>query len=308
MALPNMRGGAAKPLIPFIAAVAAIGLGAFVWSQIQQVKQLEQRLQQAQQQIGQLESLNQELSQKLTALEGQRQALDERVAELRRQLNTTSESLEHARDNLDELQSRYEQLSEARNRLEAQLASVTGERDEGRRQEARLKEENAELERAAIHLRERLALLERDYRQAADQVAALQAAPHRGVSLISPAPAANVVGPTSTQERTNPSVSQGTVELPPIVVRKDQAGMSLPVRGRVVEVNAPHHFIVVDKGTLDGVHVGMAFDIVRGLATVGRAAVVRVRPKLAACDIVRAKSPGPIQVGDEVVQLSSGTR
>jgi len=94
------------------------------------------------------------------------------------------------------------------------------------------------------------------------------------------------------------------VELPPIVVRKDQAGMSMPVRGRIVELNEPHQFIVVDKGSMDGVHVGMVLDIVRGATTIGQATVVRVRPKLSACDIVRTKTPGPLQIGDAAVQRS----
>lgn len=85
-------------------------------------------------------------------------------------------------------------------------------------------------------------------------------------------------------------------------MRKDQAAIATAVRGRLVEVNDPHNFVVVDQGSQDGVRVGMAFDIVRGTNTVGRATVVRVRPHLSACDIVRAKTPGPLQSGDLAVQ------
>lgn len=96
------------------------------------------------------------------------------------------------------------------------------------------------------------------------------------------------------------------MELPPIIVRKGQAGMSSAVRGRLVEVNEPHQFIVVDKGSADGVQMGMMFDIVRGAGTViGRAAVVRVRPQLSACDIVRKQTTEPLQVGDVAVQSAS---
>lgn len=78
--------------------------------------------------------------------------------------------------------------------------------------------------------------------------------------------------------------------------------MSMPVRGRLVEVNEPHRFVVVDKGSMDGVRLGMTLDILRGGSTVGRATVVRVRPQLSACDVVRARTPGPLQVGDVAVQ------
>ena len=94
----------------------------------------------------------------------------------------------------------------------------------------------------------------------------------------------------------------GTVELPPIIVRKGQAGVSPPVQGQVVEVNESHGFIVVDKGSLDGVRIGMIFTILRGGTVVGRASVVRVRPQLCASDIVRAGTPGSLEVGDVAIQ------
>ena len=78
--------------------------------------------------------------------------------------------------------------------------------------------------------------------------------------------------------------------------------MSMVVRGRLMEVNETHNFVIVDKGSDDGVRIGMAFDILRGTASVGRATVVRIRPHLSACDILRAKTPGPLQIGDLAVQ------
>jgi len=164
----------------------------------------------------------------------------------------------------------------------------------------------AELEQSAARLRERLALLDRDYRKVAEQLAGLQTAPHPGVSVVSSygPSATQPTGSAETNQQGLPSLIAGTVELPPIIVRKDRAGMSIPVRGRLVEVNEPHAFVVLDKGSLDGVHVGMVFDVVRGSSTVGRATVVRVRPQLSACDVLRQHTVGPLQSGDEVVQRS----
>jgi hypothetical protein len=75
-----------------------------------------------------------------------------------------------------------------------------------------------------------------------------------------------------------------------------------PVRGKVLESNDQHHFIVIDQGSMDGVREGMVFDLLRGGAPVGRTMAVRVRPKLAACDIIRANTTGTVQVGDIAVQ------
>jgi len=293
-------------VVPFLAAAVAIGAGALLWSQFQQIRQKEHQLQITQEQNRQLETQSQELTQKLTVTQGQLKSQDDRITALRRELSSASESFEHSRASLDELQKRYEQLNETHTRLETQLASVTGERDEARRRTERLEQEHAELSSSAVHLRERMALLERDYRQAADQLAQLQAMPNRGVTVVTAAGSTTSTASPATSQGPFPSLIPGTVELPPIVVRKDQAGMSLPVRGRVAEINEPHQFIVIDKGSLDGVQLGMVLDIVRGTTTVGRATVVRVRPKLAACDIVRSRSPGPIQVGDQVVQHGMG--
>ena len=303
MPLPSLpSGGPVKLLVPLIAVVVGIGVAALVWSQLQQIKQLEQRLQLGQQQIQQLESQNQGLSRQVSALEGERKIFDERMGALRQELSSATASLDRSRSSLDELQHRYEELNGTRSKLESQLAGVTVERDEARKRTQQLEEEKTDLGRSVTRLRERLALLDRDYRQVAEQLTALQTAPRPGVNVVSATGPENVGSAAVGEKGAAMALSPGVVELPPIVVRKDQAGMSMPVRGRIVELNEPHQFIVVDKGSMDGVHVGMALDIVRGASTVGRATVVRVRPKLSACDIVRAKTSGPLQVGDAAVQ------
>jgi len=94
----------------------------------------------------------------------------------------------------------------------------------------------------------------------------------------------------------------GTVELPPIIVRKNQPPTLELVRGRVLDVNTPHHFIVVDKGSRDGVRAGLVFNVMHGDILVGQATVARVRPQLSACDMVRTNTSAQIRVGDQAVQ------
>ena len=308
MPLPSLpsAGGAPKLLIPLIGAIALIGVGALYMGKAKQVAQLEQAVAQARQQLNELKNQGDALKQKLSAAESNRKSLDEQNASLRKELAAAETERGNFRAELDEWKDRYKTMEQSQVALEAQVTSVTGERDAAKRDAERITNDKAELERATMRLRERLALLDRDYRQLSDQLAKLQAAPVTGVNSVSVVSAAGPVNSSaSSVVPMTGTLSPGTVELPPIIVRKDQAGMSMPVRGRLVEVNDPHQFIVVDKGSQDGVRVGMVFDIVRGSATVGRATVVRVRPQLSACDIFRAKTPGPLQIGDQAVQAGS---
>ncbi|MBI4341356.1 MAG: hypothetical protein HY598_03645 [Candidatus Omnitrophica bacterium] len=292
---------AAVPLAILAAAVIAGG-GWLVATKQRQITQLTAALGQSRQQIQQLEAEREMLAGQLETQRAELQARDERLASLRAQLASASKDLEQSSQVLQELKQRYDTLAKDQEGLQGQLARVTGERDEVRKRAELLEQGKQELERSVGRLRERLALLDRDYRKLSDQLAQLQAAPLPTLTVVGAAGPTISAEPSVTTTDAAPSIVQAVVELPPIVVRKDQAGMAMPVRARVLEVSAPHNFIVVDKGSVDGVRVGMAFDLVRGANTVGRATVVRVRPQLSACDLVRAKTPGPVQAGDLAVQ------
>ena len=279
-------------------------MGALLWQQYQRAGALEQQLTLSRQQVEELKAQNQGLTQQLASLQAERAGLDERVASLRAQLSSATADMERSRVTFGELEQRFASFSEERAKLQGQVVSLTVERDSAQRRVTELDEKKSELGQSVARLRERLALVERDYREVAEKLSSLEVAPHAGVNVLaSIGPSSNGAsagGGTSGQAPAN--LYPGVVELPPIIVRKDQAGMSIPVRGRLVEVNESHDFIVVDKGTMDGVRVGMVFDIVRGASTIGRATVVRVRPQLSACDIVRQQTQGPLQVGDAAMQ------
>lgn len=302
--LPSFEG-ASKLLVPLVAGVLVLGGGGFfIIQQANELQQLRGRLEQNRQQLAQLDAQNQELTGQLDTVQNERKHLEERVASLRLELSRASADLDTSRATFGDLQERYDRAAQERTQLQTQLSNAMGERDEARKRLQRLEEDNTDLQRSAARLRERLTLLDRDYKQLSDKLAILAQQPNASLAVVSS------VGPTATG--TNVSSGQavasaipGTVELPPIIVRKDQAGMTFAVRGRIVEVSEPHNFVVVDKGSTDGVRVGTEFAIVRGANTVGRATVVRVRPQLSACDIVRAKTPGQLHVGDVAVQ--SGT-
>lgn len=296
--------GAAPPLVPLLILliVALVGGGVLFVSQQQQMRRLQAQLHESQQRVATLDAEHQSLTQELDSLQKERKSLEERVSSLRDQLASASAALEHARLGLEEMKTRADLLTEERASLQVHVASVTGERDDARKRAERLEEANAELERSVVRFRERLNLLDRDYRKVSEELGQLRATPLPGVTVVGDTEPMTM-GTRSQGSAALPSpIPQATVELPPIIVRKDQAGMTIPVRGRILEVNEPHNFVVVDKGSMDGVRVGMTFNIIRGAATVGRATVVRVRPQLSACNIVRAQSAGPLQSGDLAVQ------
>ena len=288
-----------------IAVVVAVG-GLGIAQLLGQLQRTKRQLLQSQQDVTRLTNEQEAATQQLGELQSERKKLQERLESLQAQLATVNVDLERSRAALQEQTGRQEQFSRERERLQADVAHLTQERDEAQKNVSRLEDDNTELERGVKRLRARLSLLDRDYKHLADQFAVLEAAPHSGVNVVTS------VGPLTSRSLasvspvtpTNPPpiAIPGTVELPPIIVHKDQAMMATPIRGRLLEVSDEHNFVILDKGSQDGVQVGMTFDIVRGSSSVGRATVVRVRPKLAACDLVRDKSPGPIQPGDLTVQ------
>jgi hypothetical protein len=300
---------APKPLLVAIPVVAGLGVLLFLGLQVQQLKD---RLQQGQQKIEELSVRNQDLTQRLETLQVERKDLDARVTSLGKQLASASSELEQTRTGFQELQSRFERMSEEKSSLQFRVAALMEERTLNQVKLERLEQEKLELERSVIRLRERLTFLDRDYQKIATQLAELERGPTvdpDAVSVFGRDLSAQIVStPTIATAVAAPSqkpTASGTVELPPIIVRKDQAGTTLPVRGQLVEVNEPHRFVVVDKGSTDGVRVGMNFDIIRGAGTViGQATAVRVRPQLAACDVVRSQTSEPLRVGDTVVQRS----
>jgi cell shape-determining protein MreC len=298
-----------------IAAAVAVALGGVAALSALQMTQLKHQLTVRQQKILELGSQNAQLQQQLADIEEERKALDGRLSDLRGQLASTTGELGRLKSSMSELQARYDALESEKVDLEDQVSQLEKERDDVMRQIRRLKTEKTDLEREAGRLRERLTILERDaeerakaMEQSQQQASAQPAA--ASIPRASPAPSGSpavaiyppVAEPARGTAGRSPATQAGskTVELPPIVVRKDRARSDLPVRGRVVELNDTYRFIVVDKGTNDGVRVGMIFNVVRGAGVIGQVVAVRVRPQLAACDLV--SSSGSFQIGDLIVQ------
>jgi septal ring factor EnvC (AmiA/AmiB activator) len=284
-----------------VAVIGALAAGVVVWSGQQRLKEVQAQLTRSQQQVAELESQSRGLNQQLERLLQERKAMDERFESLRKQLTAATGDVEQSRKRLEDLQENYAALTAERAAQQAQVASVTGERDELAQQVRRLQQEKATLQRSVGALRERLTWLDRDSRRLAEKLAQAERQAGGGLPLLEGQGSGEMS--SASFSAVKPSAVAGTVELPPIIVQGGQTGAgALPVRGRVLESNAQHQFIVIDQGSMDGIRVGMVFDLLRGGALVGRATAVRVRPKLTACDLIRASSPSTVQIGDIAVQ------
>ena len=311
-----MRAGGV-PLVRLpVLAIAAAGIGIVVLAVVQQgwrqAGRLRDALTKSEQRVAQLAAENADLTQQLTSLRNERKSLEERLASVRAQLAAVTSAVEEFKD-------RSVRLDGERVRLEAQVSALTGERDAVQQQVKRLEQEKAEAQRSMARARERMALLERDYRKLAGKLEAVE-------TVSTPLFAVGNTGkslPLGSERPTRPPVAAGTwsgapkaetdppaepqahheaVELPPIVIRNNTPRGPMPIRGRIVEVNEPHRFIVIDKGSADGVQAGMVLDILRGAQAVGQANVVRIRPRFAACDVSGPQALGRLQIGDLVVQ------
>ena len=298
-----------RALVLVVAVASILVGGLLLTSQRGRIQRLEGQMRAKQQQLALVEAQAQDLAQQVAGIQTERDALAARLASVQEQVDKATTETQRAQLAVTKAESHAAELEAERSQLQAQLVLVSNERDAAQEEIQRLEQGRKDLAEAIKRLRGRLALITRDYREAQAKLAEVQAV---GTPAPAPSPssipgAISISGPptqpaAAAPQPPLPTSIPGTVELPPIVVRPTQAGITTRLHGRIVDVNDGHQFIVVDQGQDDGVYLGMSFDIVRGTSTVGRATVVRVRPQLAACDIVQDHSPGPILVGDLAVQ------
>jgi cell division protein FtsB len=303
----NLSGGRV-PKSAMVAAAVVCGAGLFLimlGKFRQEVSALRQQLRQRQQQLSELEAENQQLAQQLNSLQTERRTMEERMTSLRSELAAASAELERSRVGVEDLKGRQDRIESERADFERRMSSAAQERDQARQRVEQLEQEREQLGRSATRMREQLTLLDRDYRALMDKLAGTEASPHPGVNVIADIRPGGRIDASAGDEAAGSGIT-GTVELPPIIVQRDEeAGQDVhpvQIRARVRDVNGEHGFVVIDRGGEHGVHLGMVFDIVREGNVVGQAKITRVRPQLAAGDIVRSRTADALRVGDLAVQ------
>ena len=311
---------------------AMLGGGWLFTEQLSHVRDLEQQLGLAHSELTQLHRQNTELLQQLATFQTERTALDERVFSLGVQLSSAATELTRADARLAQAQQLAQRLTEANATLQVQLEATRGERDAVRGHAAQLLEDKRALEQSVTRLRVRVASLERRSHHLAVQVAVAtrtpQPAPVAAAAAVTPAapavaspspsaaePAQTVAASVQANGPSDSTVAQTLVQLPPVVVTThpatpkrsasaNDAAAPKAAEGRLVTVNPLHRFVVIDRGSQNGVQAGMVFDIVQGDGVIGKAMAVRVRPKFSACDLSQETDPRLLHVGDKVLQRS----
>lgn len=111
-----------------------------------------------------------------------------------------------------------------------------------------------------------------------------------------------------------PLQKDGSVELPPIIVRSApnvlpnpvsqtpvlQPPVSLPFTGKIVAVNRDNNFVVVDLGQGSGIKINDSLRVYRNNKEIAVIKVIQVRDSVSACDIVNENIP--TKTGDLVRQ------
>ncbi len=287
-----------KPLLVAIPLLALL-VGGGMWMS-QQMTVLQRRLIGAQRELTLVTGERDQLAAQLEELTQVRRTLEERLTSTRQELtrateewNRTQLALEAAETAATDLEARQATLREELAKWREQAATAEAARDD-------LDQTAARLRRQVTGLTNRLQLAEREVDRLKQQIASEppgHVGPPGGPSLVSvPAP-----GGAGGSGVASPSLIPGTVELPPIVVTSEYATVPQLI-GRVVEINGPHGFCVLDKGTTDGLRLGMVFDLLRGGGRIGQARVIRLRPSFAACELLGHTQTEPAQVGDLAVQ------
>jgi hypothetical protein len=75
----------------------------------------------------------------------------------------------------------------------------------------------------------------------------------------------------------------------------------ITLRGRIIDVNESHGFVIINLGASDGIKKGMTINVFQGETEVGKIKVSRVRGNISACDIQLVYASGGIKIGDLVV-------
>lgn len=295
--------------------VLVVGFGGFALLSVVQLGSLKRDLREREQRLALLSAETDTLKQQLSDVELARQGLESRLSDMRIQMTSASNEREQLRSAVSELRRQADGLESEKNRLESQASRLTQERDAATTRLESLESENVVLSNSAVKLRNRLTLLDRDYQSLQEDIIKLRSAPPAS-SAAAAAPAVRVSGremgsPSepvtpvgSSPAAAAPAVhaARDSIELPPIVVRKGYAEAMRSIRSRVVDANEEHGFVVLDKGSDDGIQSGMAFEILRGDQAVGQVTAIRVRSRLSACALVGSRSSSFPKVGDLAIQ------
>lgn len=91
-----------------------------------------------------------------------------------------------------------------------------------------------------------------------------------------------------------------TVEMPGLTVRDRQPDLP-SLRGTILKVNRDYDFVVLNRGSGDGVYTGVRFRVLDGDREIGEVTATRVLPDMTVADINRARTHRQLRTGFSVL-------
>lgn len=266
------------------------------------------------QQLSALEQERASVQQALITVTADKAALTGKLDALTAQLDTVNKQLTQAQT---EAQTTAAQLATAkaeRAALQAQVDALTAEQDQLKKQVARAGEDKAALTKTLNTLQDKVAAVEEEKRTLAadlEQVRERLARAEATSPALLGTAASDLTGEPQHQKggASPPSASvipKEAIELPPIVVYRGEplTTLDLPegaVSARVIAVNSEQRFLIVDKGSGQGLFLGSVLQVYRKGQLIAKIKAVRVREALSACDILPTDTGQAPNVGDLAV-------
>ncbi|UCC95145.1 MAG: hypothetical protein JSW40_10140 [Candidatus Omnitrophota bacterium] len=231
----------------------------------------------AQGKMTELEKTNKELSIKIDQLANERERLENEIAFKKRTIDIMS------RDLVSERESRKNAIEEL-NRLRSDNVGLKRELIVANKEKLRLQRQFGEAVERKEDLETRIAEIDNILREKSIALEELQEQLAYAVK----------------GQRPGLSKEAAFVELPPIVVKPDAAGIR-GLRGEVIAVNREERFLVVDIGESSGVRPGLHLKVLRGNREIGTIEIIETRREISAADIKEVIAGFTVQEGDIVI-------
>ncbi len=288
-----------RRILILVGVVALSGLGGAAYffqvnqRNLQQFQATEQRMRQN---LADFQAENARLGDQLQQLFDDKKVVEERFSLASQDLEQVTTELLSTKDHLQEVSGQVTFLQEEREALARQVEELSQVKETLEGRVAQLEGERTAQEQVIAELRAKLATLEQPRLTGAPLGSAT------GSSSAMMRGGSTAVTPPDTALASVNSSTPGTIALPPIIVQQGKAVVPQPVsfQGKIVSLNTPHQFVVIDKGANDGVQIGDRFLVMRGQQKLGLVEAIRVRATITACDTRQVKGKTRLRVGDLV--------
>ncbi len=215
--------------------------------------------------------LDEETSARRVA-EEQSEDLERDLADQLREFNDVSDRLRFAEAGRDQLQEEVVELRAGRIQLQSRVDTLEGQ---NRSLEERLRAEQTTLAELRTDFRESREAQKRYL----DQIERL------------------LEEKSDLQDRL---AEARTVEMPGLTVRDRRPDLP-SLRGTILKVNRDYDFVVLNRGSSDGVYTGIRFRVLDGDREIGEVTATRVLPDMTVADINRAQTHRQLRTGFSVL-------